>query len=325
MVLLPFDHSIFLKSMKKYNNAYNIWGIDMGGTKIEGAILQSSDEPTVLFRERVPTEAHKGYKHILEQVEKLIYRMEAAAGYRPDSIGMATPGTLIPSTGIMKNCNAVALNGQLVQKDLEAKLNLRVILANDANCFALAETKLGVVKQRYPYAKVVFGVILGTGVGGGLVVNGQIINGFHGIGGEWGHNLLTGYQGGTCFCGKTGDNESIFSGPALEKYYEQQTGYKKSMKDIVKLARLGQDKAAVVTIDRLTQGFALAISVVINIIDPEVIVIGGGLGQIEEIYSDGVPAISQYVFNHSFSAPVVRPNLGDSAGVFGAAFLNVTN
>lgn len=306
--------------MKEYNKAVNLWGIDMGGTKIEGAILKSTNEPIVLFRERLPTEADKGYEHILGQVEKLVQRMEATAGYRPDFIGMATPGTLIPTTGLMKNCNAVVINGQPLKKDLETKLNIKVALANDANCFALAETKLGVVKQLYPNAKVVFGVILGTGVGGGLVVNGEIINGFHGIGGEWGHNLLTGYHGETCFCGKKGDNESILSGPALEQYYEQQTGLKKSMKEIVEKARR-KDEYAMATINRLTQGFALAISIVINIVDPDVIVIGGGIGQIDEIYSAGVPAISQFVFNQSFSAPVVKPTLGDSAGVYGAAFL----
>lgn len=308
--------------MEAYNKVVNLWGIDMGGTKIEGAILKSSSEPIVLFRERVPTEADMGYQHILEQVKKLVQRMEETAGYLPDFIGMATPGTLIPTSGLMKNCNATAINGQPLKKDLETKLNTKINLANDANCFALAETKLGVVKQLYSHAKVVFGVILGTGVGGGLVINGEIINGFHGIGGEWGHNLLSGYQGGHCFCGKTGDNESILSGPALEKYYEQQSGLKKSMKAIVQMARK-QDEFAKATINRLTQGLALALSIVINIVDPDVIVIGGGIGQIDEIYSEGVPAISQFVFNQSFSAPVVKPTLGDSAGVYGAAFLKI--
>jgi len=212
-----------------------------------------------------------------------------------------------------------------MKKDLAELLKIRVEIANDANCFALAEARLGVIKERYPNAQVVFGVILGTGVGGGLVVNGQVINGYHGIGGEWGHNYLYGMEGRQCYCGKKGCNESVFSGPSLEWFYEKESGTKKGLKEIVSLARSGNDEIAGKTLNRLTSGAALAISVLANIIDPDVIVMGGGVGNIDEIYTDAVPQIAQYVFNHEFDTPVVKPFLGDSAGVFGAAFLTVKN
>jgi len=301
----------------------NLWGIDLGGTKIECAVLKSAEVPEVLYRMRVPTEADKGYVHVLGQVEKLVANMENEIGYRPDSLGIGTPGTLIPSTGLMKNSNALALNGNPMKKDLAELLKIRVEIANDANCFALAEARLGVVKESYPEAQVVFGVILGTGVGGGLVVNGQVINGYHGIGGEWGHNYLYGMEGRQCYCGKKGCNESVFSGPSLEWFYEKESGTKKGLKEIVSLARSGNDEIARKTLNRLTSGVALAISVLANIVDPDVIVMGGGVGNIDEIYTDAVPQIAQYVFNHEFDTPVVKPLLGDSAGVFGAAFLTL--
>ncbi|PIB34924.1 sugar kinase [Reichenbachiella sp. 5M10] len=298
-----------------------LWGIDLGGTKIEGVVLDQYNDNKVLYRERIPTEASKGYPHILNQVKKLVDSMVAHHGCRPTRLGIGTPGTMNRHSGLMKNCNATAINGQPMQKDLTNLLGIEVKMANDANCFALAEAKLGVVKHHYPDAQVVFGVILGTGVGGGLVINGHIINGHHGIGGEWGHNLLSGMEGRPCFCGKEGDNESILSGPSLEWYYHQKTGTQKPLKEIIERARAKTDSVAIDTLDRLTDGFARAISVVINIVDPDVIVIGGGVGNIDEIYTTGASRIPAYVFNHEFQAPIVKPALGDSAGVFGAAFL----
>lgn len=299
----------------------SLWGIDLGGTKIEGAVLDPFNPGEVLFRKRVPTEANKGYEHVLSQVEKLVSKMAEAMSYRPERIGIGTPGTLIPDTGLMKNCNAVALNGKPLKTDIEKLIGIKVEMANDANCFALAEARMGVVQKKYPDAKVVFGIILGTGVGGGIVVNGEVIGGHHGIGGEWGHNILTGFSGRDCFCGKTSDNESILSGPSLQWFYEKHTGVEKSMKEIVELARQGIDKVAVETIARLTSGFAQAISLVVNIIDPDVIVIGGGVGNIDELYTEGASKIAQHVFNQNFTAPIEKPLLGDSAGVFGAAYL----
>src|SRR5262245_40879430 len=159
----------------------SLWGIDMGGTKIEGVILRSSSDPEVLFRDRVPTEAEQGYPHILEQVKKLVDSMVKEAGFKPDQIGFGTPGTLDPKLGVMKNCNSVVMNGQPMKADLEKLLKVKVQMANDADCFALAETRFGVVKEQFPDARVVFGVIMGTGVGGGIVVDGRAIVGLQGI------------------------------------------------------------------------------------------------------------------------------------------------
>jgi fructokinase len=299
----------------------NLWGIDLGGTKVEGVILKSGNDTEVLFRDRVPTEADQGYEHIMLQVARLVDKMADAAGYRPERIGIGTPGVLVPKLGVMKNCNTTALNGKPLKKALQQLLDIEVEIANDANCFALAEARLGVVRERFPQAKVVFGAILGTGVGGGLVVNGQIINGFHGLGGEWGHNYLNEAIGKACYCGKTGCNESILAGPSLERHYFELTGIKKKLKEISDLADAHADAAAEKTMQRLTDNFGLALSVIVNIIDPDVIVIGGGVGNIDRLYTEGVANVSKYVFNDGFEAPVVKPSLGDSAGVFGAAYL----
>jgi len=222
--------------------------------------------------------------------------------------------------GTMKNCNSVAMNGQPMKADLEKILGLKIEIANDANCFALAEARLGIVKEQFPKAKVVFGVIMGSGVGGGVVVDGKPIFGLQGIGGEWGHNFLD-ESGGPCYCGKTGCVENVISGPALEKYYFKETGNKKPLKDIVALAESKVDPTAQKTMIRLVEFFGKALSVVINILDPDVVVIGGGVGNIDLLYDRGIDSLRKYVFNNRLDTPVVRPLLGDSAGVFGAAFL----
>ncbi|MGE0589020.1 MAG: ROK family protein [Cyclobacteriaceae bacterium] len=297
-----------------------LWGIDLGGTKIEGAILESPDSSKTLFRDRLPTETHKGYEHVLNQISRVVDMMKAAAGYTPGRIGIGTPGTMDPATGLFKNSNSAVLNFKPLQADLQKLIGIEVVSANDANCFALAETRLGVVRQNFPDAKVVFGVIMGTGAGGGVVVEGKVIQGKQGIAGEWGHNFLD-ESGGKCYCGKIGCVENIIAGPALEKFYREKSGSEKKLKEIVGLAKSGTDPIAVETIDRLHKMFGKAISVVINILDPDVIVIGGGVGNIDSLYTKGVEQIKDYVFNDRLDTPVVRPALGDSAGVFGAAFL----
>src|SRR5690606_10014549 len=271
----------------------------------------------VLFRERISNEAFRWNEHLVSQIGKMLRMMSAQAGYTPSLIGIATPGTLDPQLGVMKNCNTTALNGKPLKTELENILGIEVHMANDANCFALAETRLGVVKEQFPDASVVFGVIMGTGVGGGLVVNGAVINGLQGIAGEWGHNFLDD-SGGPCYCGKTGCVENVISGPALEKYYYNETGNKKPLKDIVALAESKVDPTAQRTMLRLIEFFGKALSVVINILDPDVIVIGGGVGNIDLLYDRGVDSVKKYVFNNRLDTPIVRPTLGDSAGVFGA-------
>lgn len=307
--------------MNNWTTEETLWGLDMGGTKIEGVVLKSAREPEVIFRGRVPTEASCGYNHILGQVKKLVERMSASVGYWPSRLGIATPGTTVPRTGLHKNSNATALNGQPFRADLERVLGLPVVLANDANCFALAETRLGVVKEQFPEARVVFGIILGTGVGGGVVVNGQVLEGYHGIAGEWGHNYLLEGEGERCFCGKRGCNESILAGPALERYYAAHSGTTRGLQDIVARATCGCDSVAEQTLRRLTDNFGRALSVMVNSIDPDVIVIGGGVGNVTHLYQAGVAAVRPYVLDQAFDTPVVKPLLGDSAGVFGAAYL----
>jgi fructokinase len=298
----------------------NLWGIDLGGTKVEGAVLKSSTDPQVLFRDRLPTEGNKGYDHVLGQIKKVVDKMEASMGYKPKKLGIATPGTIDPASGLLKNCNSTNLNGKPIKADLEKLLGIELAMANDANCFALAEANMGAAHEKYPNAKVVFGVIMGTGVGGGVVVDGKVINGLHGIGGEWGHNFLD-ESGGPCYCGKSGCVEKVLAGPALEKYYASVSGVTKSMKDVYDGYKAGTDPFATQTIDRMNHFFGVALSVVINILDPDVVVIGGGVGNIDSIYTDGVNSLRRHIFNNKLDTPVLKPDLGDSAGVFGAAFL----
>ena len=179
------------------DHEHPLWGLDMGGTKIEGVILKSRSQPEVLHRLRIPTEAHKGYDHIIGQIAKLIDLLSAESGLKPSYVGIGHPGTLDPNTGHIKNANTTALNGRPFNIDLEKKLGVPVRLANDANCFAVAEALLGGVPKVLPNATAVFGVILGTGVGGGWVIHGKVINGRQGIAGEWGHNFLD-ESGGLC-------------------------------------------------------------------------------------------------------------------------------
>ena len=296
-----------------------IWGIDLGGTKIEGVVLEDSQSLNVLKRFRLPTEAHKGYEHIVAQIGKLVEVLSVEIGMRPTKIGMATPGVIDPISNTLKNSNTTCMNGKPLRADVQELLGIEIITANDANCFALAETKFGVVPNIMPEAKVVFGVIMGTGVGGGLVVNGQVISGRHGIGGEWGHNFLH-ESGGDCYCGSIGCTETILSGPSLQKFY---TGLSKetiSMPEILDKYQ-SNDEAAMITIQRLIKYFGKGISTIINMIDPDVIVIGGGLGNVDLLYTDGINEIKKHIFNHRLDTHIVKPKLGDSAGVFGAALL----
>ena len=297
-----------------------IWGIDLGGTKIEGVILESIDHPNPIVRTRIDTEAAKGYEHIIGQLSRLVTEMGTASGLKPSAIGLGTPGVLDPTLKVMKNCNTVVLNSRPLQKDLEAALGLPIELANDANCFALAETQWGIVSQSAPGARLVFGIIMGTGVGGGIVMDGRIWNGRHGIGGEWGHNYLD-ESGGPCYCGRVGCVETVISGPATERYYKHLTGEVLKLKEIVGRSAAGSDAAAVKTIERLCHFFGKGISVITNLLDPDVIVVGGGVGNIDALYGEGLASLGRFIFNNRVEVPLLKPSLGDSAGVFGAAAL----
>lgn len=297
------------------------WGIDLGGTKIEGVVLSDHPNPQALCRRRIATEADQGYEHILQRIRMLVGEMSAETGLQPARLGVGHPGTLDPHTGLIKNANTTALIGRPFDRDLSALLGgIPVATANDANCFAVAEALMGAAPELAPDAQVVFGVIMGTGVGGGWVLRGRVWNGRQGIGGEWGHNFLD-ESGGPCYCGKTGCVETLISGPATERYYARTAGVAKSLRAIVADARRGADPHAVHTIERLCQLFGRAIATVINLMDPDVIVLGGGLSAIDALYSRGVEAAIPHLFNDRLDTIFARPRLGDSAGVFGAALL----
>jgi fructokinase len=294
----------------------HLWGIDLGGTKIEGAILDTSKLSEPLCRVRVPTEPEQGYEHIRKQIGRLVKTLAAESGLpMPTKIGMGTPGVVDPHTGTLKNSNTQCLNGTRLRDDLEADLGLAVVTANDANCFALAEATLGCAKG-FP---TVFGVILGTGVGGGIVVNSHVLNGCHGIAGEWGQLVLD-PEGPVSNYGTRGTVEAFIAGPGLEKFYAEQSGKKRKLKEIV--SRVESDEHARATIDRLTSRFAQAISNIIDVLDPHAIVLGGGVGNIDALYTEETrKKITAEIFNPRFEAALLKPTLGDSAGVFGAAML----
>lgn len=296
-----------------------LWGIDLGGTKIEGAILDPEHPAQALHRLRLPTESAQGYEHILAQMERVVLQLEEASGQkRPERIGIGTPGVTVPSTGLLKNSNTLCLNGKPLASDLEQILGTRVLLANDANCCALAEATLGAAKGY----RTVFGIILGTGVGGGIVVDGKILTGPHGICGEWGHNPLR-EEETSCYCGGKGCLETVCAGPALERYYTTRSGTSLRLPEIVELAEKG-DPLATETLERLRLKFAEALGAVINILDPDAIVIGGGVGNLDLLYAPKTRvAVLNHLFNDHFETPLLRPKLGDSAGVFGAAMLTV--
>jgi fructokinase len=293
-------------------------GIDLGGTKIEGAVIDSDHPTKPLCRLRVPTEAEGGYEHVLDQIVKLDWMLrEQAAVELPPSLGIGTPGTLDPSTRLLRGSNTQCLNGRPLRDDLEQRLELAVSIANDANCFALAEATLGVAAGY----ETVFGIIMGTGCGSGLVVNGRVLNGCHGIAGEWGQIVID-PDGPASKYGTKGTIEAFLAGPALEAWYADQTGTPRKLHEIV--SRMRADEAAAATIERLLDYFARSVSIVIDVFDPHAIVIGGGVGNIDALYSGATrDLISSRVFSPPWRAALLRPALGDSAGVFGAAMLAV--
>jgi predicted NBD/HSP70 family sugar kinase len=239
---------------------------------------------------------------------------------RPAWIGFGTPGVTDPRTGVLKNSNTVCLNGHPIREDLGAALGVEARVANDANCFALAEAMFGAGRNR----GVVVGLILGTGCGGGVVVNGHVIEGLHGIAGEWGHNPICGERA-PCYCGRSGCVETVISGPALERHYRERTGRRLRMPEIVRRAGEGE-AAARATLRRLQSRFGEAIAAVINIVDPDAIVIGGGIGNIDILYGEDTRrAVLKHVFNSELRTEFLRPTLGDSAGVFGAAMLSASS
>jgi fructokinase len=293
-----------------------LWGIDLGGTKIEGVVLKSHHDTEPICRIRIDTQAERGYDHIVSRIDSLLNAMRLEVGDQPNAVGIGTPGTVDPPTGLMKNCNTTCLNGMPLLADLHEVLKIPVRIANDANCFALAEATLGAAKGKGS----VFGIIMGTGVGGGLVVREHVLAGAQGIAGEWGHNVLE-PGGHDCYCGRRGCVETYLSGPALERFYSSLSGRQLKLREISAAHRQGNDPEATATIRYLCEQFGKAVAVVLNVFDPDAVVLGGGVGNVPELHTWGVDECRKWVFNNRLDTAFLKPTLGDSAGVFGAAML----
>ena len=291
-------------------------GIDLGGTKIEAAAM--TPDGSIGPRHRRPTPVD--YDETLQALLALVGAIEAESG-PCDRVGIGTPGAQSPHTGVMKNANNTPLNGKPFESDLERVLNRGVRLANDADCFALSEAVDGAAAG----SKVVFGVIVGTGCGGGLVVNQEVLSGVNAIGGEWGHNPLpwpsgNEIEGPLCYCGRRGCIEQYLSGPGLQRDHHTASGVRLSADEIERCAVAG-DEACIATLDRYLDRMARSLATLINVIDPDAIVLGGGVSHLAAIYEQ-VPAIwGQYVYSDHVATKLVANKHGASGGLRGAAWL----
>jgi fructokinase len=287
-------------------------GIDLGGTKIEGVVL--AHDGTIVERRRVPTERERGYEHIVARVAGLVQELlPLAPGCA--GIGIGTPGATTRD-GLLKNSNTTCLNGRPLQRDLEARIQLPIRMENDANCFALAEAVAGAGRG----LDLVFGVILGTGVGGGIVWRGALWSGPQHIAGEWGHHAID-PAGPPCYCGQRGCVETLLSGPALEAAYRAAGGaMPATASEVARRAGAGDPIAARV-LDAWLDHFGRAVANLITILDPSVVVLGGGLSNLDVLYDRGRAAVTRRIFNDELTTPIVKHQLGDSAGVIGAALL----
>ncbi len=292
-------------------------GIDLGGTKIEGAALD--DHGKVAARQRVPT-PRGDYDATIRAIASIVNALEAQIGTRA-SVGIGMPGTISPATGLVKNANSVWLNGRAFDRDVSGALEREVRFSNDANCFALSEAVDGAARG----ARVVFGVIVGTGTGGGVVVDKRVIEGRNSVAGEWGHNALPWAEsseqpGPECYCGRRGCIETFLSGPGLAGDYERATGQRLTAEDVVARASAG-DAEALASLERYEHRMARALAGIINVLDPDAIVLGGGLSNIDRLYLR-VPALwGQWVFSDRVDTPLLKAAHGDSSGVRGAAWL----
>lgn len=319
-------------------------GVDLGGTKTEAVILRRSaasreEHPRfdILARERTPTPGSAGYDAVLAGTAGLVRRVLADAGLSTHevSIGVGMPGAVTRREGLVKNSNTVCLNGRAFREDLSQTLGQAVVFENDANCFALAEAELGAGRAHRD--GIVFGVILGTGVGGGLVVHGRVWPGPQSLGGEWGHHAVGPWHRagapvepaelglglpalGPCYCGKSGCLELYAAGPAVERDYANRSGERRALRDIAE--RRASDAHAAAAIDQLLEAFGRGLANVIDIIDPSAVVLGGGVSNLACLYDEGVERVRRYVFNDELLTPILKHELGDSAGVLGAALLN---
>ncbi len=291
-------------------------GIDFGGTKIEIIVLSPADE--TIFRERVqtPTRFNDNYGETIKKIKTLFNKALNVLPERAEfTIGVGIPGTLDKSSGIVQNANTTWLANRHFCRDLEKTLGCKVFMENDANCFTLAEASGGAAKG-YP---MVFGIIMGTGCGGGLCINGTIHSGRHGIAGEWGHFAFD-PQGEKCFCQNIGCIDTKLTGPGLSKSYKKLFSKTLTAEQIVDKAR-AKDPKCLKVFDHFLEDFGRAVGGLISILDPDAVVLGGGLSNISELYTDGIEKIQKYAFHKNIQTPILKNKLGDSAGVFGAAWL----
>ena len=299
-------------------------GVDIGGTKIEAALVtraavEGREAVSFVWRERVATP--KGdYEGTVHAVGELVRKLERETGVR-GSIGIGAPGSVSPSTGLHRNSNSTCINGRNFREDLTRELDREICISNDANCLALSEAIFGAARG----ARVVFGVILGTGVGGGVVLHGRVWDGANGIGGEWGHSTMPTVEQSIlratrCYCGHVGCREQFLSGPALEARYAQRSGRTLALSEIESAATNGDEHAREV-LEVFVEGLSQSLASVCNFLDPEAIVLGGGVSNLGASI-DALPArVAQLIFSDSFNTRIVRAELGDSSGVLGAACL----
>jgi fructokinase len=290
-------------------------GIDLGGTKIEGVVLATGGHE--IIRKRIATEREHGYQHILNRIKFLHDELVAAIPGQSTTFGIGTPGAISPRTGFLKNSNTVCMNGQPVKTDLEKLLGRKIEIQNDANCFAMAEALMGAGKGK----KLVFGVIMGTGCGGGIVYKGEVFTGAQAIAGEWGHMCID-PNGPLCYCGQRGCTETFISGGGLEKRYAEKFGLRRSLKE-VEAAYFAGEPQAVEFMQAFFDRFGRALANLIDILDPDIVVIGGGVSNFKAVYTEGVAAVKRYVFTDELETPIVKHQLGDSAGVLGAALVGI--
>lgn len=294
-------------------------GIDLGGTKIEGLVID--DAGAEKARLRVPTPA-TSYEEDVKAIADLVAELELRVGTRC-TVGIAHPGAVSPATGLIKNANSTRLNGRPLKVDLERALDREIRLANDANCFAISEASDGAAAG----CGIVFGVILGTGVGGGIVIDRQIVTGAQAIAGEWGHTPLPlprddERPGPQCYCGRMGCIETWLSGPRLQDQFAQRTSRQMRATDIADAALQG-DAAATAHMEAYCDRLARALSVIVNILDPHAIVLGGGLSKMAVLYKRVPELWKRYVFSEAefIATRLLPPRYGDSSGVRGAAWL----
>jgi len=286
-------------------------GIDLGGTKIEGILVDEKFD--LIERKRIETHQENGYDSIVKSITSLVSELKSKTNV-DTSVGVCTPGISDTNSGLIKNSNTQCLIGMPLKTDIEKRLGHKIFMENDANCFALAESSLGAGKGY----NIVFGVILGTGVGGGIVINGSLHKGRTNIAGEWGHHTLH-PNGRQCYCGKQGCVETYISGPALENNWLVLTGKKESLQTITENR---SDEKKEEWKRNFLENFGIGIANVIDILDPDAIILGGGVSNIPFLYDEGKKMIFEKVFSDLVDTPILTNKLGDSAGVFGACLLD---